>query len=102
MVITMSNKKIEIKNCTSFKDRLLGFMFQKNIKNALCFPHCNSIHTFFMKVPILVIMTDKNHTILYQNVVKPWNLISVKKAYYTYEFPYTYLVNTKIGDTFKG
>lgn len=83
----MSNP-IPILDCTTFKNRFLGFMFQKNIKTALCFPHCKSIHTFFMKVPILVIITNRNHEILFQKIVKPWRIVGpIKHGYFTYEFP---------------
>ena len=40
-----------MKVCTKFKDRLIGNMFKKNIQD-MCFPKCNSIHTFFMFKPI--------------------------------------------------
>lgn len=92
----MSTKNYSVINCTSFRSRLLGFMFQKNIKNGLCFPRCNSIHTFFMRVPILVIITNKKHEILYQKIVKPWRIVRpVKHGYYTYEFPVDYSPNRK-------
>lgn len=80
--------KIPIFDCTTFKNRFLGLMFQKNIKIALCFPHCRSIHTFFMKSPILVIITNKNHEILFHKIVKPWRIVGpIKQGYFTYEFP---------------
>ena len=40
-------------------------MFSKEIKYALLFNKCNSIHTFFMKCNIDVIMCDKDNNILY-------------------------------------
>jgi len=99
----MSNKNIEIFYCTNFKDRLLGLMFKKNIKKALCFPKCNSIHTFFMMVPIQVIITDKNNIVLYNSIIKPWKILPpIKNGYYTYEFPINYIQSINIGDTFKG
>ena len=49
-----------MKTCIKFKDRLIGNMFKKNIID-MCFPKCNSIHTFFMLNPIDVYMTDKNN-----------------------------------------
>ena len=59
------NKEIEIYECKTFYSRLKGFMFSKVIDKALLFNKCNSIHTFFMKKNIDVIMCDKNNTILY-------------------------------------
>ncbi len=90
----MSTKNNTIIYCTSFHSRFLGLMFQKTVKKPLCFPHCNSIHTFFMRIPILVIITNKNHEILLKKVVKPWRIIKpVKNGYYTYEFDANYLPN---------
>ena len=59
------NKEIDLFECKSFFSRLKGFMFKKNINCCYYFSHCNSIHTFFMKENIYVIMCDKNNTILY-------------------------------------
>lgn len=67
-------------------------MFTKKIDKCLCFPKCNSVHTFFMLEPIDIIMTDKNYKILYifKNV-KPYKIILPKKdVYYTFEIPINY------------
>ena len=89
MYITKNNKKLEIKVCKNIFNRFLGFMFKKNITYGLCFPKCNSIHTFFMFKPIDVIMTDKNFNILYvYKNFKPNRIILPKKnIYYTFELP---------------
>lgn len=101
MVITMST--MSILNCTTFKSRLFGLMFQKNIKTALCFPHCNSIHTFFMRIPIFVIVTNKEHIVLYCSIVKPWKIVKpIKNGYYTYEFPLSNMPKISINELFKG
>lgn len=75
-----------MKTCKNFKDRLIGNMFRKEIID-MCFPKCNSIHTFFMRKPIDVFMTDKGSKILYiYKNLKPWRVILPKKnVYYTYE-----------------
>ncbi len=103
MYITINNEKFNIKTCTSFKDRLIGMMFKKSKLNyGLCFPKCKSIHTFFMKQNIDVIMTDKNDkVILYKKNLKPWKIISNKKAYYVYEFSENIIKNINIGDYIK-
>ncbi len=92
--------EINVKLCSNFKNRLLGLMFKKEkIDYCLCFPKCNSIHTFFMKQNIDVFMTNKNNKVIYiiKNL-KPWKLILPKKdVYYTYEFS-TGLVDYKVGD----
>lgn len=92
MKLVIDNEKISLKYATSFKDRLLGFMFKKNINYCLCFPKCNSIHTFFMLSKIDVVMTDKDNNILYTFYgLKPWKVILPKRGvYYTYEFPNGY------------
>ena len=87
--------------CNNFFNRLKGFMFTKNINISLCFPKCNSIHTFFMLKPIDVIMTDKNYKILYifKNL-KPFKIILPKEdVYYTFELPintFNFKINEKI------
>jgi len=75
-----------MKICTKFKDRLIGNMFKNNIID-MCFPKCNSIHTFFMKKPIDIYMTDKENKILYvYKNLKPYRIILPQKnVYYTYE-----------------
>lgn len=79
---------MELKYAKKFKNRLIGLMFKKNINYCLCFPKCNSIHTFFMKENIIVVFTDKNKNIL-KKVTCPKNrILFCKKAYFTYEFPY--------------
>ena len=65
MKLAYENKEINLTECKSFFTRLKGFMFKKNIDNALLFNKCNSIHTFFMKENIDVIMCDKDNNILY-------------------------------------
>lgn len=62
---------------------------KKNIDIILCFPKCNSIHTFFMKCPIDIIMTDKNYKILfiYKNLKKNKIILPKKNVYYTFEMP---------------
>lgn len=82
-------KSVDIKEAKSFKERLLGFMFKKNIKYGLLFNNCSSIHTFFMKEEIDVLFTDNNDNILksYKSL-KPWKIIIAPKGTKkTYELP---------------
>lgn len=94
---------MKIINCTTFRKRLIGLMFKKDkIDYGLCFPKCNSIHTFFMLQPIDVVMTDINHNIkyIYSNY-KPFKIILPKKGvYYTYELPVFSSKNLKVNDKF--
>lgn len=89
MKLFKKNNEIEIKICNTFFSRLKGFMFTKNINKCLCFPKCNSVHTFFMFKDIDIIMTDKNYNILYiYKSFKPCKIILPKKdVYYTFELP---------------
>ena len=101
MYILKDNVKLKIKVCNNIFNRFLGLMFKKNIDYGLCFPKCNSIHTFFMKIPIDVIMTDKNYNILYIfNNLKPNKIILPKKnIYYTFELPinkFKFNINEKL------
>ena len=88
MKLIYNDKKIELIECKSFYSRLKGFMFKKNINHALLFNRCNSIHTFFMKENIDVIMCDKDNTILffYKDLPKNkiiWPKKGVRKVFET-------------------
>ena len=59
----------------SFKSRLLGLLGRDKIAPgfAMYFPGCNSIHTFFMKIPIDVIMTDDKGLVMrVYDRLEPW------------------------------
>ena len=76
MKLVLKDKELDLKDCHTFKDKLLGFMFKKNINYALRFK-CKSIHTFFMKENIDVIITDKNNKVLYIYSKLPSNKICI-------------------------
>ena len=92
MLLEYNNKEIKIVNCISFFSRLKGFMFTKEINNALLFNKCNSIHTFFMKCNIDVIMCNKDNKILYyyNNLGKNKIILPKKGVYKTIELPVNY------------
>ena len=101
MKLIYNNQEIELINCKTFFQRLMGFMFKKSANYALLFNKCNSIHTFFMKMNIDVIMCDKNNNILYiYNNIKPNKIIlPKKKVSKTIEIPtniFKFKLNTKI------
>ena len=87
MKIVLKNIELDLKDCTHFKDKLIGFMFKKNINYCLRFK-CKSIHTFFMKENIDIIITNKNNKVLYTYNNLSKNKIIIKiNAYYFYELP---------------
>lgn len=80
---------LKVKEAKSFKDRLFGLMFKKNINYCLLFRNCKSIHTFFMLDKIDVVATDKNDNIIkVYKEVKPCRIITApKKTKNIYELP---------------
>ena len=72
-------------------------MFKKEINHALLFNNCNSIHTFFMKSNIDVIMCDKKDNIIYyyNNLSKNKIIWPKKNVYKTIELPVNYF-NIKV------
>ena len=106
MKLIYEEKEINLYECKTFFNRLMGFMFKKNINNALLFNKCNSIHTFFMKENIDVIMCDKENNILYfyKNLEKNKIILPKKNVYRVYETPSNYFnikINTKIKESDK-
>lgn len=92
MKLVFKNREIELKECKSFYSRLMGFMFKKNISSALLFNRCDSIHTFFMKENIDVIMCNKDNVILFFYKDLPKNKIIWPKngVYRVFETPSGY------------
>ena len=84
-------------------DKFKGLMFKRNkITEAYLLKNCNSIHTFFMKQNIDILITDKNYKVLYKkdNVTK--NKIIIKnKGKHTFELPIGTVKNINIGDAIK-
>lgn len=62
----------------TFRERLVGFAGRRAISTdeALLFPHCRSVHTFGMRVPLDIVMLDGSDTILaVYTAVQPWHII---------------------------
>lgn len=95
--------KIKVYEAKTFKQRLFGLMFKRNINYCLLFKKCNSIHTFFMKEKIDVVMTDKNNKVLYikKNMKKNRIILPKKGVYNTYEFPNNFIKDLEINETLK-
>lgn len=89
---------IEIKEYHTFFKKLKGLMFKKNFNYGVRLTNCNSIHTFFMKEKIDVIITDKNNKILYiAKSLKPNQIIwPIKHGFYVFELPEKTINNLKI------
>ena len=98
MKIEYNSKFIELVDCKSFFSRLIGFMFKKKIDYAILFNKCNSIHTFFMKSNIDVIMCNKENKILYyyNNLCKNKIIWPRKNVFKTIELPVNFF-DIKIG-----
>lgn len=65
MKLIHKDKEITLIECQTFISRFKGFMLTNKIDKALLFNKCNSIHTFFMKKNISVILCNKDNIILY-------------------------------------
>lgn len=91
MKVIINNKEIDLILANTFFKKLKGFMFQTNIDYCLRFK-TNSIHTFFMKENIDIVMTDKFNNVLFifKNIKKN-KIIIRKNVYYTYEFPKNFI-----------
>ena len=102
MKILLNNKKIEVKYANTFSLRLFGLMGKKNINYGIIFPKCSSIHTFFMKESIDVLMLNKNYQVkkIYQNLGKN-KIIYQKGINYIIELPKNSISNIKINDYIK-
>jgi len=99
MKLIHNNKEINLIECKTFISRFKGFMLTKNIDKALLFDKCNSIHTFFMKENISVILCNKDNIVLnYYNNLPPNKIILPKKNITkVFELPPNYF-NIKIND----
>ena len=66
MYLTIGSENIEVKVTKTFKEKLTGLSFQKNINHGILIPNCNHIHTFFMKENIDVLFIDNRNCVLYK------------------------------------
>ena len=85
----------------SFKDKLLGLMNKKNIDYGLLIENCKSIHTFFMREPIDIILLDKESRILMINRNVLPNKILIfknKKRTNILELPVNSSINLNVND----
>ena len=99
MKIIINNDVFDVDIADNFKKRLFGLMGKRNIKEGMFFPKTSSIHTFFMKEDIDIIMVDKNNNVVYYQKSVPKNKIIIKKkAYHTIELPHGSIKDIKLGN----
>lgn len=99
MKIRINNQEFDILVANTFLKKFLGLMGKRNITRGLFLPKTNSIHTFFMKEPIDIIMINKDNVVVYYQKRVPKNKIIIKKeAYHTIELPFNSLTNINIKD----
>lgn len=70
--------RLSVHVARTFRDRLIGWMGRRSIgaDEALLFPHCRSVHTFGMRVPIDVVMVDAEQRVLAVHVaIRPWRIV---------------------------
>lgn len=103
MKIEINKKKINVKVCKHFFSKAIGLMGKKNIKNGILLIRCNSIHTFFMRSKIDILMTDKNFKVLYiyKSFKKNKIIWPKKNVYYTFELPEKTIKNIKRNEYLK-
>jgi uncharacterized membrane protein (UPF0127 family) len=107
----IKNSKGEIicehtKVADSFKSRLIGLMFSKDLgnSNGLLIAPCNSIHTFFMNYSLDVVFLDRKFRVI--KVIydmHPWRMtLMYFRAHQVLEMKAgTLNSNIKVGDNFE-
>lgn len=64
---------LTFKEMTTFFSRFRGYMARdlETVEEALWFPDCGTIHTFFMRFPLDIYFLDGNHKILAAKAAVP-------------------------------
>ena len=107
MIINRTKKNILAKNAwtaLSFAIRARGMIGRKfDSFDAMIFPRCPAVHTFFMSMPIdIVFLSGENKIMALYHKVKPWKAcIRCTGAYLTIELPAGTLqrTGTECGDS---
>lgn len=88
----------------NFFSRLKGLMGIDSFieGSGLFITPCNSVHMFFMKIPLDILFIDKNNTVVHMvENLKPWKLTRIVwKAHSVIELPVGVIKNsfTQLGD----
>jgi hypothetical protein len=110
LVLNKTNNIVIADNCKvadRFFSRFLGLMGKKSLPqgSGLLIKPCNSIHMFFMKIPLDIVFIDESSSVIYliENI-KPWHISKlVRGAVSTIELPAGTIqhCNISIGDKFE-
>ncbi len=99
MKIIIDNQTFNLDLANTFLKKLRGLMGQEKITKGMFFPKTRSIHTFFMKDNIDVIMlNNQNEIIFWQKNVPKGKIIIKKEAYHTIELPRNSINNIHLKD----
>lgn len=89
----------------NFFSRFIGLMRTSELRqgHGLIITPCNSIHMFFMKIPLDIIFTDSNNRVVHLiEDIKPWRISKiVQDARSVIELPVgtINMSRTSVGDT---
>ena len=95
----LASRVFEAKSYLSRMRGMLGRRFDNF--DAMLFQKNNSVHTFFMGIPIDVVFVDHEGVVKFQsNTLKPWRMTGCLAAKTTIEFPAGTLkrTGTTVGD----
>ena len=99
MEILINNKKFNLDVADTFAKKLIGLMGKKDINKGMLFPKTRSIHTFFMRDNIDIIMINKDNIVVYfKKNLKKNKIVIKKEAYHTIELPKDSINYLNIGD----
>lgn len=72
----------------SFCSRLVGLLMRKQLSQdeGIYFPHCNAVHTCFMRFPIMVVFCRSGKIVQCHSYVKPWRFLRCAAADSVFEF----------------
>ncbi len=80
---------VKLKVATTFFSRFLGLMGRRSLPSdeAILFPKCNSIHTFFMRFPIdVVFLSAEGDVVSAVKSLRPWRVtLPAKRVKHTLE-----------------
>ena len=87
MVSSTMKKHCHCRCAKSFNDRFWGILKKRDLNTPLFFPHCQSVHTFFIPEPITLVWVDQNFEIMkIEKSVPPNRMRFCPKAFGVFEF----------------